>query len=156
MDPLVIGCLYNDACVNINLTNWLKAWMVRSEISCCWKCLWPLGNIIHSFFQILVGHNLYLDLMLIYDKFIDHLPHTYKEYKEKLHASLPNIYDTKYISLQMRRVSGYCVNFLFVKTSIKFKICVYIKERNIFSHESLIIFICIKGCIYFEMNQCEK
>lgn len=49
---------------------------------------------------------MYLDLMLIYDKFMDHLPHTYQQYKEKLHSKLPNIYDTKYMSLELKRVGA--------------------------------------------------
>lgn len=48
---------------------------------------------------------MYLDLMLIYDKFIDPLPASYEVYKEKLHGCFPNIYDTKYMSLQLRKVS---------------------------------------------------
>ncbi|XP_067928512.1 poly(A)-specific ribonuclease PNLDC1-like [Watersipora subatra] len=53
--------------------------------------------------KIIVGHNLYLDLMFIYEKFINPLPSSYTEYKAVLHSCFPHIYDTKFLALQLRR-----------------------------------------------------
>jgi len=46
----------------------------------------------------IIGHNIYFDLMFIYDKFISDLPSDFYSFKSSLHKYFPIIYDTKYIS----------------------------------------------------------
>lgn len=45
----------------------------------------------------LIGHNLYFDLLFLYDKFLDDLPATFWEFKKHMNELFPIIYDTKYI-----------------------------------------------------------
>ena len=45
----------------------------------------------------LIGHNIYFDLMFIYDKFISDLPKDFYTFKSSLHNYFPTIYDTKTI-----------------------------------------------------------
>lgn len=46
----------------------------------------------------IVGHNIYLDLLYIYNAFISPLPAQYSEFKMSFHALFPVVFDTKYIS----------------------------------------------------------
>lgn len=50
-----------------------------------------------------VGHNCLTDLLYIFDKFYKTLPESYKTFKSELHKVLPKIYDTKHISMMLRR-----------------------------------------------------
>ncbi|XP_052801364.1 poly(A)-specific ribonuclease PNLDC1-like isoform X2 [Mya arenaria] len=50
----------------------------------------------------LLGHNMLMDLMLMYDKFHRPLPVSYSEFKATLHAFFPWIYDTKHVALRLR------------------------------------------------------
>jgi hypothetical protein len=49
-----------------------------------------------------VGHNVFLDLLFMYDKFINNLPESYEEFKAKLHAALPTVFDTKRLCHEMK------------------------------------------------------
>jgi len=42
-----------------------------------------------------VGHNMFLDMLFIYSQFIDELPDTLQEFREKWLECFPNCYDTK-------------------------------------------------------------
>ena len=46
----------------------------------------------------IIGHNIYYDMMFLYDKLIGDLPDNFYTFKEKIHQYFPFIYDTKYIS----------------------------------------------------------
>ena len=46
----------------------------------------------------IIGHNIYYDMMFLYDKLIGDLPDNFYEFKQKIHEYFPEIYDTKYIS----------------------------------------------------------
>ena len=46
----------------------------------------------------IIGHNIYYDMMFLYDKLIGDLPEDFYSFKQKLHEYFPKIYDTKYIS----------------------------------------------------------
>ena len=46
----------------------------------------------------IIGHNIYFDMMFLYDKLIGDLPDNFYAFKEKIHQYFPKIYDTKYIS----------------------------------------------------------
>ncbi|CAH1801558.1 unnamed protein product [Owenia fusiformis] len=52
----------------------------------------------------LVGHNMLTDLLLMYDKFHQPLPDSYKEFKNELHRIFPTIIDTKHISSNLRKL----------------------------------------------------
>ena len=46
----------------------------------------------------LIGHNIYFDMMFLYDKLIDDLPEKFYDFKKEIHKHFPQIYDTKFIS----------------------------------------------------------
>lgn len=48
--------------------------------------------------RILVGHNLFTDLIFLYHTFIGDLPPTVTEFQEKIHALFPMVIDTKYMA----------------------------------------------------------
>lgn len=50
-----------------------------------------------------VGHNMLLDLVLIYKQFYEDLPDSYFEFKTKIHALFPHIYDSKHLASALRR-----------------------------------------------------
>lgn len=50
----------------------------------------------------IVGHNLLLDLIMIYKQFVKPLPSSYEEFKKEIHEIFPVIYDTKTISFVLR------------------------------------------------------
>ncbi|CAK9831519.1 Pre-piRNA 3'-exonuclease trimmer [Anthophora retusa] len=52
----------------------------------------------------IVGHNMLLDLMFIYQQFYKPLPDSYKEFKKNIHSLFPQIYDTKYLSYELQRI----------------------------------------------------
>ncbi|KAL2748212.1 pre-piRNA 3'-exonuclease trimmer-like isoform X1 [Vespula maculifrons] len=50
----------------------------------------------------IVGHNILLDLIYMYKLFYKPLPKRYNEFKVEIHRLFPIIYDTKYLSYQLR------------------------------------------------------
>lgn len=46
----------------------------------------------------LIGHNIYFDILFLYDKLIDDLPETFYEFKSNFNQLFPVVYDTKYIA----------------------------------------------------------
>lgn len=48
--------------------------------------------------QVIVGHNLFTDLIFIYKTFIADLPDSIEEFQERIHQLFPQIIDTKYLS----------------------------------------------------------
>ena len=46
----------------------------------------------------IIGHNIYYDMMFLYDKLIGDLPDDFYSFKKQIHEYFPYIYDTKYIS----------------------------------------------------------
>lgn len=51
----------------------------------------------------IVGHNCFLDIMKIYHQFYRPLPYSYYEFKKAIHSSFPAVYDTKFLSYELRR-----------------------------------------------------
>ena len=45
----------------------------------------------------LIGHNVFFDLLFLYQKFYKNLPNCYYEFKRELHKTFPIIFDTKHI-----------------------------------------------------------
>ncbi|XP_054287566.1 pre-piRNA 3'-exonuclease trimmer-like [Macrosteles quadrilineatus] len=52
----------------------------------------------------LIGHNLLLDLMILYNQMYQQLPSTYKVFKKELNALFPSIMDTKFISYRVKDI----------------------------------------------------
>lgn len=52
--------------------------------------------------RVLVGHNLFTDLIFLYRTFIGSLPPTVTEFQEKIHALFPMVIDTKYMATRER------------------------------------------------------
>lgn len=52
----------------------------------------------------IVGHNLLLDLMIMYNQFHEQLPTQFSDFKEKIHKLFPVIYDTKFLSYEMKKI----------------------------------------------------
>lgn len=48
--------------------------------------------------RVLVGHNLFTDLIFLYQAFIGSLPSTITEFQQKIHALFPMVIDTKYMA----------------------------------------------------------
>lgn len=51
----------------------------------------------------IIGHNIFFDLLFIYDKFIDDLPDKFYEFKKSLHRCFPIIYDNKFLTTQLAK-----------------------------------------------------
>ncbi|PSN35310.1 Pre-piRNA 3'-exonuclease trimmer [Blattella germanica] len=51
----------------------------------------------------IVGHNLLLDLMIMYNQFQEPLPTKFSVFKEKIHNMFPQIYDTKFLSFELKK-----------------------------------------------------
>ena len=50
---------------------------------------------------VLVGHNMFMDLINFYRCFVGTLPETLQEFKSKIHALFPFIIDTKYLATHL-------------------------------------------------------
>ncbi|KOB72201.1 Poly(A)-specific ribonuclease PARN-like domain-containing protein 1 [Operophtera brumata] len=51
----------------------------------------------------IVGHNIFLDVILLHNQFIGPLPENYREFKRNINEMFPRIYDTKHISHHMSK-----------------------------------------------------
>ena len=56
----------------------------------------------------IIGHNIYYDMMFLYDKLIGDLPDDFYSFKQKIHEYFPKIYDTKYISTVLTKKYKKC------------------------------------------------
>ncbi|XP_011306351.1 poly(A)-specific ribonuclease PARN-like domain-containing protein 1 isoform X2 [Fopius arisanus] len=52
----------------------------------------------------IVGHNILLDLMFMYKQFYKDLPTSYQKFKREIHELMPTVYDTKFLSYEMRKI----------------------------------------------------
>ncbi|XP_069669242.1 pre-piRNA 3'-exonuclease trimmer-like isoform X2 [Periplaneta americana] len=52
----------------------------------------------------IVGHNLLVDLMIMYNQFHEHLPTHLTHFKKKIHSLFPVIYDTKFLSFELKKL----------------------------------------------------
>ncbi|KAK9512210.1 hypothetical protein O3M35_000679 [Rhynocoris fuscipes] len=52
----------------------------------------------------LVGHNLLLDLLIMYNQFHQDLPDSYTAFKNELHGLFPVIYDTKLMAFELQKL----------------------------------------------------
>ncbi|XP_068085004.1 pre-piRNA 3'-exonuclease trimmer [Anabrus simplex] len=51
----------------------------------------------------IIGHNMLLDLMMMYNQFYEPLPSHYSTFKKNINQLFPVIYDTKFISSELKR-----------------------------------------------------
>ncbi|KAL8614012.1 hypothetical protein ACOMHN_023247 [Nucella lapillus] len=61
-------------------------------------------RVLREYQKPLVGHNMLMDLMFLYDKFSRPLPAKFSSFKRHLHEMFPKIYDTKHMSFHFRKV----------------------------------------------------
>lgn len=62
------------------------------------------SNIIRLLVQYkkpIIGHNLFMDLILLHNQFIGPLPKKYSIFKKNINNMFPEVFDTKYISHEM-------------------------------------------------------
>ncbi|XP_059057054.1 pre-piRNA 3'-exonuclease trimmer-like isoform X2 [Achroia grisella] len=65
------------------------------------------SQIIHllvSYQKPIIGHNIFLDIVLLHNQFIGPLPNNYSTFKKNITAMFPIIFDTKYISYEMAKM----------------------------------------------------
>lgn len=55
---------------------------------------------------IIIGHNQFMDLLFLYNTFIDNLPDTLDEFRAKLHNLFPSIIDTKLLAIKDDTIEG--------------------------------------------------
>ena len=75
----------------------------------------------------LIGHNIYFDLMFLYDKFLSNLPQDFYTFKSSLHNYFPIIYDTKSISACDQNFENKTNLEILYKTIQKKKFDTYVK-----------------------------
>ena len=75
----------------------------------------------------LIGHNIYFDLLFIYDKFLSNLPQDFYSFKSSLHKYFPIIYDTKTISSNDQNFENKTNLEILYKTIQKKKYDTYVK-----------------------------
>ena len=75
----------------------------------------------------LIGHNIYFDLMFLYDKFLSNLPNDFSTFKSSLHNFFPIIYDTKAISASDQNFENKTNLEILYKTIQKKKYDTYVK-----------------------------
>ena len=75
----------------------------------------------------LIGHNIYFDLLFIYDKFLSNLPQDFYTFKSSLHKYFPIIYDTKTISSNDQNFENKTNLEILYKTIQKKKYDTYVK-----------------------------
>ncbi|XP_076473085.1 pre-piRNA 3'-exonuclease trimmer-like [Babylonia areolata] len=61
-------------------------------------------RVIREYQKPLVGHNMLMDILFMYDKFFRPLPAKYSTFKRDLHDIFPKIYDTKHMSFSFRKM----------------------------------------------------
>jgi poly(A)-specific ribonuclease len=59
-----------------------------------------LSKSLQSKRRVLVGHNLFTDLIFVYKTFVGNLPDSVVEFQQKVHALFPSVIDTKYMATQ--------------------------------------------------------
>lgn len=56
--------------------------------------------------RVIVGHNIFWDLLFLYQTFIDDLPDTSEEFFAKVHELFPSILDTKVMAIHAEPIEG--------------------------------------------------
>ncbi len=55
-------------------------------------------SLLINYKKVIIGHNIFFDILFLYDKLIDDLPVNFYEFKKNFKEIFPVIYDTKYIA----------------------------------------------------------
>ncbi|OHE91221.1 hypothetical protein CORC01_13498 [Colletotrichum orchidophilum] len=55
---------------------------------------------------VIVGHNQFMDLLFLYNTFIDDLPDTWEDFSAKIHELFPSILDTKLLAIEDEAIEG--------------------------------------------------
>ncbi|XP_043272276.1 pre-piRNA 3'-exonuclease trimmer-like isoform X2 [Venturia canescens] len=63
-------------------------------------------KLISSLKKPIVGHNLFLDLMFMHKQFYLPLPENYETFKKNVNRLFPLVYDTKFLSFEMKKILG--------------------------------------------------
>ena len=90
-----LGCFANDENIISQLTQEELGFSLFIEYLCQKKI--PI-----------IGHNIYFDMMFLYDKLIGDLPPDFYTFKKQVHSYFPIIYDTKYISTLLTKKYKKC------------------------------------------------
>ncbi|XP_025157816.1 pre-piRNA 3'-exonuclease trimmer isoform X2 [Harpegnathos saltator] len=61
-------------------------------------------NLLVTLKKPIIGHNVLLDLMFMYQQFYKPLPRKYIDFKNNIHKLFPLIYDTKFLSFELREI----------------------------------------------------
>lgn len=64
------------------------------------KNIQEVKEALKSKLRVLVGHNLFNDLIFLYRTFVGTLPHEVSEFSHLIHELFPQVYDTKYMATQ--------------------------------------------------------
>ncbi|KAF7995092.1 hypothetical protein HCN44_004564 [Aphidius gifuensis] len=62
-------------------------------------------KLLKSLKKPIVGHNLLLDLMFMYQQFYEPLPVKYTNFKKEINQIYPTVYDTKVLSYEMKKIT---------------------------------------------------
>jgi poly(A)-specific ribonuclease len=83
---------------------------VFTDMEALKKTIQSLQKALKNKLNILVGHNLFIDLIFIYKTFVGTLPDQVTEFNKRIHEIFPKVFDTKYLATQagssMRTKSG--------------------------------------------------
>ncbi|KAK1709270.1 ribonuclease H-like domain-containing protein [Colletotrichum lupini] len=81
----------------------LSAETLKNEVADALKELEAFGR---GYELIIIGHNQFMDLLFLYNTFIDDLPDTLDEFRAKIHNLFPYIIDTKLLAIKDDTIEG--------------------------------------------------
>ncbi|KAF4783741.1 hypothetical protein HER10_EVM0013300 [Colletotrichum scovillei] len=76
---------------------------LKDEVAGALKELEAFGR---GYEPIIIGHNQFMDLLFLYNTFIDDLPDTLDEFRAKIHNLFPYIIDTKLLAIKDDTIKG--------------------------------------------------
>ena len=103
-----------NACLNKEFMNNYSSFenfktIIKDNPNKIYECRYQLGCFNKNEKKIpIIGHNIYYDMMFLYDKLIGDLPDDFYSFKQKIHEYFPKIYDTKYISTVLTKKYKKC------------------------------------------------
>ncbi|KXH59117.1 hypothetical protein CSAL01_05484 [Colletotrichum salicis] len=77
---------------------------LKNEVADALKELETFGRLAKP--PTIVGHNQFMDLLFLYNTFIDDLPDTLDEFRAKIHKLFPKIIDTKLLAIKDNTIEG--------------------------------------------------
>ncbi|KAK7446173.1 hypothetical protein Landi51_07671 [Colletotrichum acutatum] len=76
---------------------------LKNEVA---DALKELEDFVRRYEPIIIGHNQFMDLLFLYNTFIDDLPDTLDEFRVKIHKLFPFIIDTKLLAINDDTIEG--------------------------------------------------